>query len=48
MTLSQERAKAVYDKLIQFGVPASKLKYKGFGFNHLLNREHTKEADTEK
>ncbi len=29
--LSRQRAKAVYDYLVQFGIPAAKMKYKGVG-----------------
>jgi len=31
LELSQKRAKAVYDYLVSAGIPASKLKYKGYG-----------------
>ncbi|MCL2799253.1 MAG: autotransporter outer membrane beta-barrel domain-containing protein [Endomicrobia bacterium] len=45
--LSERRAKAVYDKLIEFGVPANKLTYKGFGFTRPINAADTEEADAE-
>jgi outer membrane protein OmpA-like peptidoglycan-associated protein len=46
-TLSERRAKAVYDRLIELGVPAEKLTYKGFGSTHQMNPDKTKEADEE-
>lgn len=46
-TLSVNRAKAVYDKLIELGVPAEKLTYKGFSWTRPLNPARTKEAYAE-
>ena len=45
--LSERRAKAVYDKLIEYGAPAEKLTYEGFSFTHPVNIDKTQEADTE-
>ncbi|MBA3829094.1 MAG: OmpA family protein [Taibaiella sp.] len=44
--LSTYRAKAIYDFLIQRGIPANRLKYKGFGKSHpLVDPERTSEDE---
>ncbi|MDR0646007.1 MAG: autotransporter outer membrane beta-barrel domain-containing protein [Elusimicrobiota bacterium] len=45
--LSERRAKAVYDDLIELGVPQDKLTHKGYGKTHFANPAHTKEANAE-
>lgn len=38
LELSEKRAKSVYDYLVKSGIPASRLKYKGYGETMLINR----------
>lgn len=42
--LSRERAEAVKRKLVELGVPASKLETQGYGYSRLLDRSETPEA----
>jgi len=42
--LSENRAKAVYQKLIEYGVPASRLSYKGMGEANPVASNATKEG----
>ena len=46
LTLSQKRAKAVYDFLINNGITGERLTYKGYGFQKPLCREETEACDT--
>ncbi|AKL97560.1 autotransporter outer membrane beta-barrel domain-containing protein [Endomicrobium proavitum] len=45
--LSEHRAKAVYDELVNLGIAKEKMIYKGYGFTRPLNNAHTREADAE-
>ncbi len=38
LEVSQKRAKAVFDYLVKSGIPASRLKYKGYGETMLINK----------
>lgn len=44
ITLSDQRAKAVYDYLTQNGIPESRLKYKGYGPNMPIATNETEEG----
>ncbi len=44
LTLSEARAKAVYDALIQRGVEARRLRYRGFGFSRPIASNDTEEG----
>ncbi len=47
VTLSSNRAKAVYDYLIQKGIPAARLQYKGFGESQPIVSNETTEGKKE-
>ncbi len=42
--LSEQRAKAIYDYLVQSGIPASRLAYKGYGFRKPIASNDTEEG----
>jgi outer membrane protein OmpA-like peptidoglycan-associated protein len=44
MTLSRNRAKAVYDYLVSYGIGADKLSYKGYGETVPINNNDTPEG----
>jgi outer membrane protein OmpA-like peptidoglycan-associated protein len=45
--LSQNRAKAVYDYLINKGIKANRMSYKGYGFNRPISTNDTEEGRTQ-
>ena len=44
LQLSEQRAKAVYDYLVQHGVPANQLTYKGFGESQPIDSNETEDG----
>ena len=44
MTLSENRARAVYDALISRGIEPSRLRYRGFGFSRPIASNDTEEG----
>ena len=44
MVLSRNRAKAVYDYLVEGGVPKAKLSFKGYGASNFLNSNDSEEG----
>jgi outer membrane protein OmpA-like peptidoglycan-associated protein len=47
IVLSQNRAKAVYDYLINKGIKANRMSYKGYGFNRPISDNETEEGRTQ-